>query len=90
MSVTQFYPSGSTSSLTGSSLGTMTIQGTLKTLDFESENAYIHNLDVDNIHIGGITGAFTGGTENQILTKKSNTSYDTYWSSSFTGTNAVL
>lgn len=32
-------------------------------------------------------GIILGGLVNEVLTKNSNTNYDTYWSSSFTGTN---
>lgn len=32
----------------------------------------------------------SGGLTNQVLTKKSNTNFDTFWSSSFTGTTSYL
>ena len=52
--------------LTGSSLGTLTVQSRIEAFDLETENleainAYIHNLAVDNIVIAGITGPFYTG-----------------------------
>jgi len=52
--------------LTGSSLGTLTVQSKIEAFDVETENVeaingYIHNLAVDNIVIGGITGPFYTG-----------------------------
>lgn len=51
--------------LTGSSLGTLTVQSKIEAFDLETENleainGYIHNLAVDTIMIGGITGLYTG------------------------------
>lgn len=52
--------------LTGSSLGTLTVQSKIEAFDLETENleainGYIHNLAVDNIVIAGITGPFYTG-----------------------------
>lgn len=62
----QFIPT-----VSGPSLGVLTVQSSLETLSIETESlyvhnleaikGYIHNLDVDTIVIGGITGSFLTG-----------------------------
>jgi hypothetical protein len=59
--------------LTGSSLGTLTVQSTIETLnvqtdDLEANYGYIHNLQIDTIIIGGITGLRTGPTGSTGMT----------------------
>lgn len=49
-------------SLTGPSLGTLTVQSKIETLDIESYSGYIHELAVDILTIAGITGIYTGPT----------------------------
>jgi hypothetical protein len=48
--------------LTGQSLGTLTVQSKIDTLDLESLTGYIHRLEVDTIVIAGVTGLYTGST----------------------------
>lgn len=48
--------------LTGQSLGTLTVQSKIECFDIEADTGYIHELAVDTLTIGGVTGLYTGPT----------------------------